>query len=551
MKKRIGSLLLVLVMLLFCTPTQVFAAEKLHFVSAYALENSLYVYADPKENDTGTLTVEVRINDRSTGQKEKPVSIVDKNKKVTYLFLIDYSGSMENVRGHVERVVSSIMKHDESAASVILATFGEMFQEVFSDGVDEKAVLAKLKEFKYSEQWTNPYDGVLQAYDYLEKQPRMAGEIVNLVLITDGEPAIKSEDKAELPKQMEEVKDRIDATSSVIFHTIGLQTWDEEAFDIFSTGMGLDVNIQSFGSERCGQEIAQFVNRLEMMEYNVAQFKDLPTWNLSISVFDSLDSTVHKTNWNNIQVLGSGYMPNTGTSGNSQSIVTTPEPTVAPTPTATPENPNVTGTPAPEELNPTETPEDPNVTGTPAPEEPNPTETPEDPNATGTPASEEPNPTETPEAPTPTIPPAPTGTPNPNVTKAIILSGVGVIVLLVVLLLVIILLKRKGGSSAPSSGNSIQMRLVMLSGTCQNKKDMLYLQDELWIGSSKKCDIVLNDADIDAKNSRIFMRDGMIYIEDVNSTAGTYLEGMRIVTVNRLRSGDTISIGNTSFRLMF
>ena len=540
MKKRIGSLLLVLVML-FSTQVQASAAEKLQFVSAYAMGNSLYVYADPKENDTSTLSIEARVNDRSTGQKEKLASIVEENKKVTYLFLIDYSATMQNLRGHVERIISAVMKNNEGNASVILATFGEMFQVALTDGVDEKAVLAKLKEFKYNEQWTYAYDGVLQAYNYLEKQPRMAGEVVNVVLITDGTPTAK--DKEVERKQMEEAKTRITETSSVIFHTIGLQTWKQEALDIFSTGMGLDLNIQSFGSERCGQEIAQFVNRLEMVEYNVAQFKGSQTWDLSISVFNSLDSSVYKTNWGNIEVVNSESTSNEGNSGNSQSVIA-----ATPKPTETPEDPNVTETP--ENPNVTATPQNPNTTGT--PEDPNATGTPEDPNATGTP--EDPNATGTPEDPNATGTPASTETPNkpdePIKILPIILIASGVVLLAVLIVLIVILLKRKG-SSVPPSENAIQMKLVVLSGTCQNKKDILYLQDELWIGSNKQCDIVLSGANIAAKNSRVFIRDGIIYIEDVNSPAGTYIDGMRIFAVNRLRSGDVISIGDTSFRLMF
>lgn len=102
----------------------------------------------------------------------------------------------------------------------------------------------------------------------------------------------------------------------------------------------------------------------------------------------------------------------------------------------------------------------------------------------------------------------------------------------------------------PASG-SITMKLEVYAGNCISKASTLYLVDCLKIGSSPECHIRFDDLDIEPLHSRIFKKDQMIYIEDMNSKEGTALGGMRIQGQNRLRSGDVISIGGAEFCLKF
>ena len=80
---------------------------------------------------------------------------------------------------------------------------------------------------------------------------------------------------------------------------------------------------------------------------------------------------------------------------------------------------------------------------------------------------------------------------------------------------------------------------------------MIPLQDQILIGRDKACDVVFNSPDVSKRNTKIFLRNGAVYIEDLNSTNGTKLEGMRIYAENRLRSEDEISIGNVKFCFKF
>lgn len=118
-------------------------------------------------------------------------------------------------------------------------------------------------------------------------------------------------------------------------------------------------------------------------------------------------------------------------------------------------------------------------------------------------------------------------------------------------ILLAVVLVSKSRKKAAASDNGIFVMLSVNSGDCKTKKPELYLKDELIIGRDAKCDIVFKDKDVSRRNSRIFEENGIIYIEDLDSMNGTYVEGIRIRSANRLRSGDMISIGCVQFTLNF
>ncbi len=68
------------------------------------------------------------------------------------------------------------------------------------------------------------------------------------------------------------------------------------------------------------------------------------------------------------------------------------------------------------------------------------------------------------------------------------------------------------------------------------------------IGRGKKCDISIGDKYLSTKNTRIFKSSGKFYIEDLDSTNGTYLNGEAILdNAVELLDGDKISAGRINF----
>ena len=68
------------------------------------------------------------------------------------------------------------------------------------------------------------------------------------------------------------------------------------------------------------------------------------------------------------------------------------------------------------------------------------------------------------------------------------------------------------------------------------------------IGRSPETDIQIEDQFASSRHAQIYERDGYLYIEDMGSTNGTYLNGRRLDARELLQADDRIRIGDTEFR---
>lgn len=71
----------------------------------------------------------------------------------------------------------------------------------------------------------------------------------------------------------------------------------------------------------------------------------------------------------------------------------------------------------------------------------------------------------------------------------------------------------------------------------------------LSIGRSKDADVQIDDRYASSIHARVFERGGRTFVEDMNSTNGTLLNGATLVGEAELIDGDTVQIGDTVFRL--
>lgn len=106
-------------------------------------------------------------------------------------------------------------------------------------------------------------------------------------------------------------------------------------------------------------------------------------------------------------------------------------------------------------------------------------------------------------------------------------------------------------ASGRKKSGAVVMRAVVEFGSVKVLQDRYYLNKSLIIGSGKDCDIIITGASVSPKNTKIFLDKGNVYVEDMNSELGTLIGGMRIYSPNRLRSGDVVTVGNTSIRFLF
>jgi pSer/pThr/pTyr-binding forkhead associated (FHA) protein len=69
------------------------------------------------------------------------------------------------------------------------------------------------------------------------------------------------------------------------------------------------------------------------------------------------------------------------------------------------------------------------------------------------------------------------------------------------------------------------------------------------IGRSSASDIVLKSDDFaSGRHARLTRHGGLLYVEDIGSTNGTFVNERKTVGATPLRDGDTVRIGSTIFR---
>ncbi len=70
----------------------------------------------------------------------------------------------------------------------------------------------------------------------------------------------------------------------------------------------------------------------------------------------------------------------------------------------------------------------------------------------------------------------------------------------------------------------------------------------LSVGRSKEADVQIEDRYASSLHARVFSREGRFYVEDMNSTNGTLLNGATLQGEAELIDGDGVQIGDTVFR---
>lgn len=135
-----------------------------------------------------------------------------------------------------------------------------------------------------------------------------------------------------------------------------------------------------------------------------------------------------------------------------------------------------------------------------------------------------------------------------NKTVWVILIISGALLILLILVLIFVLLRKS--TAAVAGGTAI--RVEVLSGLCYNVDFEFSFRRGLTIGSGKDCDLVFEDPRMLPMHAVISREaGGVMTLSECGDTRNTYIGGMKIFAPNRLRSGDIITIGMTSFRVFF
>lgn len=103
----------------------------------------------------------------------------------------------------------------------------------------------------------------------------------------------------------------------------------------------------------------------------------------------------------------------------------------------------------------------------------------------------------------------------------------------------------RGGGNGRGGGGS---RLKVIEPADQ-KGQSYDLGDELTVGRAGGCQITLDDTYVSQLHARVFRRESQLYVEDLGSTNGTYLNRKKVTAPIAIRKGDRLQIGKTVMEL--
>jgi hypothetical protein len=101
---------------------------------------------------------------------------------------------------------------------------------------------------------------------------------------------------------------------------------------------------------------------------------------------------------------------------------------------------------------------------------------------------------------------------------------------------------------APDLRAGVDPRLEVVAAMGIEPGSAFELGDGATMGRADGSDIPVDDPFASSVHARIFPRGQFMYIEDMGSTNGTYLNGRRLRAAERLKVGDTVRIGETEYR---
>jgi hypothetical protein len=105
-----------------------------------------------------------------------------------------------------------------------------------------------------------------------------------------------------------------------------------------------------------------------------------------------------------------------------------------------------------------------------------------------------------------------------------------------------------GGDAPIDLRRGVHPRLTVVAAHGYEPGSSFDLFGGLLMGRDKPAEVIIEDPFASARHARIVARGPYNFLEDLGSTNGTYLNGSRVDTPQRLAPGDKITIGDTEFR---
>jgi hypothetical protein len=103
-------------------------------------------------------------------------------------------------------------------------------------------------------------------------------------------------------------------------------------------------------------------------------------------------------------------------------------------------------------------------------------------------------------------------------------------------------------SGLPDLRAGVEPRLEVVAALGHEPGTSFDLGEGATMGRSDGAEIRVDDPFASSAHARIFPRGEYMYLEDMGSTNGTYLNGRQVKSTERLRMADLIRIGDSEYR---
>lgn len=507
MKKHLMSALVAIVVLftmglpVSAINPSINSAASRQFRAGFVQDNKAYVYLQLEQNQLADVDLQLKVNESVIPQLRSGY-IREGDKPVHYLLLVDCSSTVRAYKEEIALFAYDLLEETTSgggAAKISVAGLGDSFRILSESCTDLEVLHTTLDALNYNDSNTDLYGGIQEALAYIKSQPHSAGELYQIILVTDG----RQDKQGQLgltEEQLDELETSFIQRQDIIFHTYGVsEEWHNQELQQAELGRGRHLSMVETLPEEAAQTIASFTNSLYQGVFELnTEIVPAPGESLTIQVL--YGDQPGGTSVVDIFSLGAAIESDSETENDFQGETITDE----------------------------------DQEGLENRQDPPEGET------SGIEGEQGEVSAETDEL--------------TNEQNADSRGGIGIWLIIPVAVLAAIsgwLLRRQvmeSGNRSPKTPTppppgSVCLHIQVERGRCLTRDRNLYLVQELIIGRSQECDLVFDEPEIANRNSRIIKRDGDIYIEDLDSPKGTSIGGMRIYAPNRLRSGDVITIG--------
>ena len=112
---------------------------------------------------------------------------------------------------------------------------------------------------------------------------------------------------------------------------------------------------------------------------------------------------------------------------------------------------------------------------------------------------------------------------------------------------------RAGTAAAPAKVRSSRLRgrggpatRLVVDQPVAKRGVFFDIGSEMTVGRAAGCQIALiDDTYVSQLHARVFERSGQVYVEDLGSTNGTYVNGHRVSAPTPMHKGDSLQVGST------